>query len=97
MLLLNAVVFPGLGTLASGQNEHRKTGRLQIAGGIVVVLILLVAQVVAMVVYGKSPEEVMSLAKYFYFVFFALFLWSCLTGLLLVRKAIRQSKHDGQS
>ena len=54
-LLLNVIVFPGLGTLTSGDRTRKRTGMLQLTFGILLIPLLVLTMVGGALFGGVDP------------------------------------------
>jgi hypothetical protein len=87
-LLLNLIVYPGLGTLVSGDTSRRRTGLVQsVLGG------LLLAVLVALTVGGAVYTGDLETAKaWLGNILLLLVLWNVITGIQIFREAWRRAK-----
>ncbi len=93
-LLLNVIVFPGVGTLSSGERKRRKTGWLQLILGIVLFPAIMVLGMGTAVLNGVNPETVKSCL---YALMTALVIWNVWTGLQIFWEAWKNTKADAKT
>ena len=93
-LLLNVIVFPGLGTLASGEQKRKRTGAFQLGLGILLIPILVVVSLGGVLVGGYNPDTVKAWLGNFMLL---LVLWNMMTGIQIFRDAWKKAREAGQS
>jgi hypothetical protein len=90
-LLLNVIVLPGLGTLMSGEPQRRRTGFFQLGMGLLLIPLMVIIGVSSAYFAGMSPDTIRSWLSNITLV---LMLWSVLTGVSIIRDAIRRAKEQ---
>lgn len=88
-LFLNVVVFPGLGTLISGDPSFKRTGMIQFGLGALLTPLLLLFGAGGLMLGGADPEVVKAWLLNFILI---LVIWNVVTGLKIFRKAWKQAK-----
>lgn len=88
-LLLNVIVFPGLGTLASGEKKRKRTGAFQLGLGILLIPVLVVASLGTVLVGGVSQDTVKAWLGN---LMLLLVLWNLMTGIQIFKDAWKNSK-----
>src|SRR4051812_7640978 len=81
-LLLNLIVFPGLGTLASGQSSRKKTGVFQLTLGVLLVPLLVVVTLGGALFGGFDPETAKAWLGN---ILLILVVWNVYTGIQIFR------------
>lgn len=88
-LFLNVIVFPGLGTLISGDPTLKRTGMIQFGMGALLTPLLLLFGAGGLVLGGVDPEVVKAWLLNFVLI---LMIWNVVTGVRIFRKAWKQAK-----
>lgn len=87
-LLLNVIVFPGLGTIFSRDPERKRTGMLQLGLGALLIPLLVIAGMGGAALGGADPEVVKAWLGNFVML---LVVWNVMTGVQLLRKSWREA------
>jgi hypothetical protein len=88
-LLLNLIVFPGLGTLISGDRTRRRTGFLQLGFGAGLIPFMILVGIGAMKVGGTDPEVAKAWLSNFMMV---LVVWNVVTGAQIFRDSWKRAR-----
>ena len=88
--LLNVVVFPGVGTLAGGEQKRRATGWTQVVFGLVLLPLIVVAAMGGALFSGMDIAVVQAWLTNFMLI---LVIWNVVTGAKMVREAWKRSKN----
>jgi hypothetical protein len=88
-LLLNVVVFPGLGTLLSGDRDWRRTGFLQLGFGAGLVPTTVLIGTGAITLQGSDPNVVQAWLSNFMMV---LILWNVISSVQIIRGAWKKAR-----
>lgn len=89
-LLLNVIVFPGLGTLTSGDRKRKRTGVLQLGLGIMLIPLLVLTSLGGVLLGGFSPDTVKAWIGNFMML---LVVWNIVTGVQMFRDAWKRAKN----
>lgn len=90
-LLLNIIVFPGLGTLTSGDRTRKRTGMFQLTFGIVLIPLLVLTAFGTSVFGGVDIETVKAWVANFMLI---LVLWTIVTSVQIFREAWKRTKNQ---
>jgi hypothetical protein len=88
-LFLNVIVFPGLGTLLSGDRSRRKTGFLQLGFGAGLVPVMILIGIGSLTFQGSDPETVKAWLSNFMLI---LVVWNIVTGVQIFRDSWKKAR-----
>jgi uncharacterized membrane protein YfcA len=88
-LLLNIIVFPGLGTLTSGDRTRKRTGVIQLGLGIFLIPMLVLTVLGTAIFHGVDQSTMMAWIGNFILL---LVLWTVVTSVQIFREAWRKTK-----
>lgn len=89
-LLLNVIVFPGIGTLASGENKRKRVGFVQLALGLTLLPFAVITGMGGAIIAGVDPETARAWVVNFMLILVA---WNMVTSVGIVRDAWRKRKN----
>jgi hypothetical protein len=90
-LFLNVIVFPGLGTLLSGDRTRKRTGFVQLGFGAALVPVMIFVGIGMMSFQGVDPEVVKAWLSNFMMI---LVLWNLVTGVQIFRDAWKKARAE---
>jgi hypothetical protein len=90
-LLLNVIVFPGLGTLLSGEPQRRKTGFVQLGLGALLIPFMVLAGIGTLSIAGMDPDMVKAWIANFMLILVG---WNLLTGVRIIGDARARAKAE---
>lgn len=88
-LLLNLIVFPGLGTILSGDRTRRRTGFLQLGFGAGLIPFMILVGVGSMQLGGTDPEVAKAWLSNFMLL---LVVWNVITGVQIFRESRQRAR-----